>query len=99
MIEGGTLKSLGWNVRGLNVGFSSPSAEDPEAGDRHRKLGSAGEPSSGILRCVFLDSNNNNFSQRQAPVKVIGITSFENTYQHRSYQRFYCDSNSCERIF
>jgi hypothetical protein len=30
--EGGTLRNLGWNVRGLNVGLSSPSAEDPEAG-------------------------------------------------------------------
>ena len=59
-IGGGTLRNLGWNVRGLNVGLSSPSAEDPEAGgatgDRHRKLGSAGEPSSGILRYIFVHS-------------------------------------------
>ncbi len=30
--EGGTLKNLGWNVRGLNVRLSSPSAEGPVTG-------------------------------------------------------------------
>jgi hypothetical protein len=82
-------------VRGLNVGFSSPSAEDPEAGDRHRKLGPAGEPSSGILRYVFVDSITVLIFHRQAlrPLRLL----YSKISQELS--AIYRDSNLCERIF